>query len=63
MFIDYITLMLINLAAGLTLLAAYLHFGLPSGASDPNQNRWVVSFGLAGSIALVTRLHMILPGR
>lgn len=59
MFIDYITLMLINLAAGLTLLAAYLHFGLPSGSSDPNQKRWVISFGIAGSIALVTGLHMI----
>ena len=28
MFIDYVALMLINLAAGLTLLAAYVYFGL-----------------------------------
>jgi putative membrane protein len=30
MFIDYISLMLINLAAGLALLAGYLYFGLVS---------------------------------
>jgi putative membrane protein len=28
MFINYVTLMLINLAAGLALLAAYVYFGL-----------------------------------
>ncbi len=60
MFVDYITLMLLNLAAGLTLLAAYLHFGWPAAVTDLNQKRWVVSFGIAGSIALVTGLHMCL---
>jgi hypothetical protein len=30
MFIDYVTLMLINLAAGLALLASYVYWGLDS---------------------------------
>lgn len=54
MFIDYVTLMLINLAAGLTLLAGYVYFGLGSS----NQRRWIPGFGVAGAIALVTGLHM-----
>ena len=54
MFIDYITLMLINLAAGLVLLAAYVYFGL----DQPNQKRWIPGFGVVGAIALVTGLHM-----
>jgi putative membrane protein len=54
MFIDYITLMLINLVAGLVLLAAYVYFGL----DDPNQKRWIPGFGVAGAIAFVTGLHM-----
>jgi putative membrane protein len=56
MFIDYLTLMLINLAAGLTLLAAYVYFGL----DGKNQKRWVPGFGVVGAIALVTGLHMTL---
>jgi putative membrane protein len=55
MFINYITLMLINLVAGLFLLAAYTYWGL----SDTNQKRWVPGFGMTGAIALVTGLHMI----
>jgi putative membrane protein len=55
MFIDYITLMLINLAAGLFLLAAYVYRGL----DDPIQKRWIPGFGVVGAIALVTGLHMI----
>ncbi len=47
--------MLINLVAGLFLLAAYLYWGL----SDTNQKRWVPGFGMTGAIALVTGLHMI----
>jgi putative membrane protein len=54
MFIDYVTLMLINLAAGLALLAAYVYFGLGSS----NQRRWIPGFGVVGGIALVTGLHM-----
>jgi putative membrane protein len=55
MFINYITLMLINLVAGLVLLAAYVYFGL----NDGNQKRWIPGFGMTGAIALVTGLHMI----
>lgn len=62
MFINYITLMLINLVAGLFLLAAYVYLGL----SDPHQKRWIPGFGMTGAIALTTGLHMIfnwpLPG-
>ena len=54
MFIDYIALMLINLAAGLALLAGYVYFGLDSS----NQKRWISGFGVVGAIALVTGLHM-----
>ena len=54
MFINYVTLMLINLAAGLALLAAYVYFGLDA----ENQKRWIPGFGVSGAIALVTGLHM-----
>jgi putative membrane protein len=54
MFIDYVSLMLINLAAGLALLAAYVYFGLDSS----NHRRWIPGFGVVGAIALVTGLHM-----
>ena len=55
MFIDYITLMLINMVAGLVLLADFVYRGL-DGA---NLKRWIPGFGLVGAIALVTGLHMI----
>ncbi len=56
MFIDYITLMLINMVAGLVLLADFVYRGL-DGA---NLKRWIPGFGLVGAIALVTGLHMTL---
>ncbi len=56
MFIDYITLMLINMVAGLVLLADFVYRGLDDGA---NLKRWIPGFGLVGGIALVTGLHMI----
>ena len=56
MFINYITLMLINMVAGLVLLADFVYRGL-DGA---NLKRWIPGFGLVGAIALVTGLHMIL---
>jgi putative membrane protein len=56
MFINYVTLMLVNLAAGLSLLAGYVYFGLGSS----NQIRWIPGFGVVGAIALVTGLHMSL---
>jgi putative membrane protein len=55
MFIDYITLMLINMVAGLVLLADFVYRGL-DGA---NLKRWIPGFGLVGAIALATGLHMI----
>lgn len=55
MFIDYITLMLINMVAGLFLLAHYVYQGLDS----PAQRQWIPGFGMTGGIALVTGLHMI----
>jgi putative membrane protein len=56
MFIDYITLMLINMASGLTILAYYVYAGL----EQPNQKRWIPGFGITGAIALITGLHMTL---
>ena len=47
MFINYLSLMLINLAAGLTLLAAYVYFGLNAN----NQKRWIPGFGVVGTLA------------
>jgi putative membrane protein len=54
MFIDYITLMLINMVAGLVLLAGFVYQGI--GHSHAKQ--WIPGFGIAGAIALVTGLHM-----
>ncbi|MBU7581605.1 MAG: DUF981 domain-containing protein [Nostoc sp. TH1S01] len=54
MFIDYITLMLINMVAGLVLLADYVNRGLVSA----NQKQWIPGFGITGGIALTTGLHM-----
>jgi putative membrane protein len=54
-FIDYITLMLINMVAGLFLLAYYLYEGI----DNPRQKQWIPGFGIVGAIALTTGLHMI----
>jgi putative membrane protein len=55
MFIDYITLMLINMVAGLLLLAYYVYEGIDS----PRQQKWIPGFGVVGAIALTTGLHMV----
>ena len=55
MFIDYISLMLINMVAGLSILAYYVYSGIDSA----DQKRWVPGFGMTGAIALTTGLHMI----
>lgn len=55
MFINYITLMLINMVAGLFLLAYYVYDGLDSD----RQKKWIPGFGMTGAIALTTGLHMI----
>jgi putative membrane protein len=54
MFVDYVTLMLVNLVAGLVLLALYLYLGLEQG----EQTRWVPGFAITGLVALITGLHM-----
>jgi putative membrane protein len=56
MLIDYLTLMLISMTAGLFLLAYYVYRGI--GAKDTR--RWVPGFVMTGLIALVTGLHMSL---
>jgi len=55
-FINYITLMLTNLIAGLVLLAAYIYWGL----DDERPSRWIPGFGVVGAIALITGSHMTL---
>ncbi|MDZ7991256.1 MAG: DUF981 domain-containing protein [Nostoc sp. EfeVER01] len=54
MFIDYITLMLINMVAGLFILADYVYRGI----DNSNQRPWIPGFGITGAIALTTGLHM-----
>ncbi len=54
MYIDYLTLMLINLMAGLFLLAHFIWKGLGS----PEQRFWAPGFAMTGSIALITGLAM-----
>lgn len=56
MFIDYLTLMLINLVAGLAVLAGWIYFD-PEGKDT---RRWVPGLLMSGGIGLVTGLHMIL---
>lgn len=47
--------MLVNLVAGLFLLAAHVYLGL----NNTDQKRWISGFGMTGAIALTTGLHMI----
>jgi putative membrane protein len=54
-FIDYITLMLINMVAGLFILADYVYRGIDSS----HQKQWIPGFGITGAIALTTGFHMI----
>lgn len=62
MFIDYLTLMLVNMVAGLCILAAYLWKGI----DEPDQAKWAAAFAMPGSVALLCGFHMImtwpLPG-
>ena len=54
MFIDYIPLMLINMAGGLAVLAFYILFG----ANKENTKAWGPAFAMPGLVALITGLHM-----
>ena len=56
MFIDYLTLMLVNMSAALALLGFFLLLGV-QGA---DARAWSAPFLITGLIAFVTGLHMIL---
>jgi putative membrane protein len=50
MFIDFVSLMLINLVAGLFILALFVYRGL----DDPDQRRWAPGLIMSGFVAMVT---------
>lgn len=56
MFIDYVSLMLINMAGGLAVLGFYILFG----ANKEHSKSWGPAFAMPGLVALVTGLHMSL---
>jgi putative membrane protein len=56
MFIDYITLLLINMAAGFVVLACFFLVGLNS----PNRRVWAPAFAAVGAVAFAAGLHMTL---
>lgn len=62
MFIDYLTLMLINMAAGYAILACYVFRGLGSD----HERAYAPAFAITGLVAFLTGLHMTwtwpLPG-
>ena len=53
-FIDYVTLMLVNMTAGLVILACFLWRDI---AAD-NRQRWAPAFGVAGLVATVCGFAM-----
>jgi putative membrane protein len=55
-FIDYVTLLLTNMTAGLVVLAFFLWWGL----GRENQSKWAPAFGIAGLVATVVGLAMCL---
>jgi len=61
-FIDYLSLLLINMAAGLVILALYLF----KGTTETDQRKWSAVFAIPGVIAMLNGLHIIwnwpLPG-
>jgi putative membrane protein len=62
MFIDYVSILLINMAAGFILLAWFLFRGL----DGDSHKSWVPAFAMTGLVALASGFHMIqnwpLPG-
>lgn len=54
--IDYLGLLLINMVAGLVLLALYVYAGL----DDPEQKRWAPGFIVSGLIAFLFGAHMVM---
>jgi putative membrane protein len=57
-FIDYVTLLLTNMTAGLVVLAFFLWWGL--GRED--QAKWAPAFGISGLIAFIAGLAMTFTG-
>ncbi len=55
-FIDYVTLLLINMTAGLVVLSWYIYKGI----DEPTTAGWSSAFGIVGLIAFVCGLHMTL---
>ncbi|MGC9454332.1 MAG: DUF981 family protein [Phycisphaerae bacterium] len=53
---DYVTLLLVNMAAGLFIFAHYVLLGM----NRPNQKGWVPAFGVVGLVAFCAGLHMTL---
>ena len=51
---DYITLMLVNMAAGLFVLAAFFNWGINS----PSQRNWCPGLAITGLVAFIMGLHM-----
>jgi putative membrane protein len=62
MFIDYVTMLLINMVAGLVMLACWIFLD----AGTPQERRWVPGLLMVGVLGLATGLHMVftwpLPG-
>lgn len=56
MFIDFLTLMMINLAAGLGLLAGWLFLDFETRTAK----NWSIGFAMSGFLALITGLYMSL---
>ena len=56
MFIDFITLLLVNMAAGLLILALFLLKGFGS----PGEKAWAPAFGMVGLVGLVAGGYMAL---
>ena len=54
MFIDYITLMLVNMAAGLVILAWFFLKGL----GGPNERAWASGLAMVGLVALIAGFAM-----
>jgi len=53
MFVDYLTVMEANLAAGMFILALYIYYGLDGG----DQKQWVPAFYAVGLIGTVSGFH------
>ena len=57
MFIDYLTLIMINMVAGTAILAYYLWRGM----DQPDQRPFAAAFAGVGLLALILGLQLIFP--